>query len=89
MLLNEWNPVFAYIPLESQIEKFQNDYYNAISECHVNGNSNVFIEFMLERIDDILDEVNEQIRKSINDESEYVKRLLEEWNSMCHIQLFL
>jgi Fic family protein len=28
MLLNEWNPVFAYIPLESQIEKFQNDYYN-------------------------------------------------------------
>ena len=77
MLLNEWNPVFAYIPLESQIEKFQNDYYNAISECHVNGNSNVFIEFMLERIDDILDEVNEQIRKSINDESEYVKRLLE------------
>ena len=32
---------------------------------------------MLERIDDILDEVNEQIRKSINDESEYVKRLLE------------
>lgn len=77
MLLNEWNPVFAYIPLESQIEKFQNDYYNAISECHVNGNSNVFIEFMLERIDDILDEVNEQVRKSINDESEYVKRLLE------------
>ena len=77
MLLNEWNPVFAYIPLESQIEKFQNDYYNAISECHVNGNSNIFIEFMLERIDDILDEVNEQIRKSINDESEYVKRLLE------------
>ena len=32
---------------------------------------------MLERIDDILDEVNEQVRKSINDESEYVKRLLE------------
>ena len=22
VLLNEWNPVFAYIPLESQIEKF-------------------------------------------------------------------
>ncbi len=77
ILLNEWNPIFAYIPLESQIEKFQNDYYNAISECHINGNSNVFIEFMLERIDNILDEVNEQVRKSINDESEYVKRMLE------------
>ncbi len=77
ILLNEWNPVFAYIPLESQIEKFQNAYYNAISECHVSGNSNIFIEFMLERIDSILDEVSEQVRKSMNNESEYVKRLLE------------
>ncbi len=77
ILLNDWNPIFAYIPLESQIEKFQNAYYHAISECHVNGNSNVFIEFMLERIDSILDEVSEQVRKSTNDESEYVKRLLE------------
>ncbi len=77
ILLNEWNPIFAYIPLESQIEKFQNDYYTAISKCHVNGNSDVFIEFMLERIDDILDEVSEQVRKSANDVSEYVKRMLE------------
>lgn len=76
ILLNEWNPIFAYIPLESQIEKFQNDYYTAISKCHVNGNSDVFIEFMLERIDDILDEVSEQVRKSANDVSEYVKRML-------------
>ncbi len=76
MLLHKWNPLFAYIPLESQIEKFQSDYYNAISACHVNGNSNCFIEFMLERIDDILDEVQEQIHRSMNNESEYVNRLL-------------
>lgn len=77
ILLNEWNPIFAYIPLESQIERFQNDYYNAISVCHINGNSDVFIEFMLERIDNILDEVSEQIRKSNSDVSEYVKHMLE------------
>lgn len=45
-------------------------------QCHVNGNSDAFIEFMLECIDSILDEVSEQVRKSVHDESEYVKRLL-------------
>ncbi len=76
-LLYQWNPIFAYIPLESQIEKFQEDYYQAISACHRNGNSTVFVEFMLERIDEILDEVNAQVRKSNAMNSEYVKRLLD------------
>ncbi len=77
ILLSQWNPIFAYVPLESQIEKFQNDYYNAISACHVNGNSNTFVEFMLERMDYILDEISEQVRRLDNFESEYVKRLLD------------
>ncbi len=77
MLLNQWNPIFAYIPLESQIEKFQSDYYNAISACHVNGNSDVFVEFMLEQIDAVLDEIAAQVQKSDAAESEYVKRLLD------------
>ncbi|MGN0483046.1 MAG: Fic family protein [Lachnospiraceae bacterium] len=76
VILSRWRHVFAYIPLESQIEKFQEDYYAAIANCHVNGNSNVFIEFMLEKIDQILDEVILQINKSNTDVSEYVKRLL-------------
>ncbi len=76
ILLNQWNPIFAYIPLESQIQQFQNEYYNAISICHGNGNSNYFIEFMLERIDRILDDVTEQVRSN-SYTSEYVKKLLE------------
>jgi hypothetical protein len=63
--------------LESQIEKFQDTYYDVIAECHVNGNSDTFIEFMLEMIDQILDEVIIQVKKSNADTSEYVKRLLE------------
>ncbi|WP_252196336.1 hypothetical protein [Clostridium sp. MCC328] len=34
-ILVKWNPIFEYIPIESQIEKFQDDYYDAIAKCHV------------------------------------------------------
>lgn len=75
-LLYNWRNVFEYIPLESQIEKFQEAYYNVIAQCHVNGNSDLFIEFMLEQIDKILDDVIIQIDKSNTDISECVKRML-------------
>jgi Fic family protein len=44
VMLYRWRNVFEYIPLESQIERFQAEYYDAIAKCHVNGNSDVFIE---------------------------------------------
>ena len=76
-ILYRWRNVFEYIPLESQIEKYQTEYYDAIAQCHVNGNSDSFIEFMLEMIWQILDEVIAQIRKSDSETSEYVKRMLD------------
>ena len=76
-ILYRWRNVFEYIPLESQIEKYQAEYYDAIAQCHVNGNSDNFIEFMLEMIWQILDEVIAQIRKSDSETSEYVKRILD------------
>jgi len=76
VLLYQWRDIFEYIPLESQIEKFQSEYYDAISKCHVKGDSDLFIEFMLEQIDKILDEVTQQLETSNLDISEYVKRML-------------
>ncbi len=75
-LLARWKPVFAYIPLESQIEKFQEEYYRAISDCHSAGNSDTFIEFMLKQIDAILDDVARQAADSESELTEFVKRLL-------------
>ena len=76
-ILSKWKPVFEYIPIESQIEKFQEEYYEAISRCHAAGESTVFIEFMLSQIDKILDDVSAQI----SDKNEYlpetVKKLME------------
>lgn len=76
VLLTKWRGVFEYIPLESQIEKFQDDYYDAIAKCHAEGKSDFFIEFILEKIDQILDEVILQFQQQRSDISEYVKRLL-------------
>ena len=76
-MLAKWKPVFEYIPIESQIEKFQNEYYKAIARCHVEGESTLFIEFMLSQIDKILDDVSAQVSEDNEQLSEYLKRLLE------------
>lgn len=60
-LLSEWNPVFQYLPLESRIHEFQDGYYEAIAACHVAGNSNAFIEFILDKINMTLDWAIQQI----------------------------
>jgi len=75
-ILSRWNPVFEYIPIESQIEKFQDEYYNAIADCHVDGSSTIFIEFMLSQIDKILDDISVQISEENEQLSECIKKLL-------------
>ena len=53
--------------------KYQDEYYNAISKCHVNGNSTFFIEFMLKQIDSVLEEIATQI----NEDSEQLSDCVE------------
>ena len=75
--LTKWNPVFEYIPIESQIEKFQNEYYDAIAKCHIEGDSDTFVHFMLEQIDKILDEIIDSMKNGDESISEYVKKLID------------
>lgn len=76
-LLSKWKPIFEFIPLESQIEKFQDDYYGAIAQCRLQGSSNTFIEFMLLQTENVLRELAASLRDEDNSLSEYVKRLLD------------
>lgn len=76
-ILSKWKSIFEYIPIESQIEKFQDEYYQAIAKCHVDGESTAFIAFMLSQIDRMLDEISVQISQDSEQLSEYVKKLLE------------
>ena len=76
-ILSKWKTVFEYIPIESQIEKFQEEYYEAISRCHVAGESTIFIEFMLLQIDKILGDISVQINEKNEYLPESVQKLLE------------
>jgi len=51
------NPVFEFLPLESLIIQTQNEYYKALATCDKVGESTVFIEYMLQLIDDSLSEL--------------------------------
>ena len=75
-ILSKWQPIFEYIPIESQIEKFQDEYYDAIAKCHVAGESTIFIEFMLSQIDKILDDISTQINEKNEYLPEAVQKLL-------------
>ena len=77
VLLTKWKPFFEYVPLESQIEKYQNEYYKTISKCHKNGNSNLFIEFILKMLDETLNDVLKNINKEVNNISIQVNKLLD------------
>ena len=50
LLLSKWNPVFAWLPVESIIHDRQEEYYSAINTSNNLGQSEPFIEFMLSAI---------------------------------------
>lgn len=76
-ILSKWKTIFEYIPIESQIEKFQEEYYDVIAKCHINGESTIFIEFMLSQLDKVLDDISIQFNEENEHISEAVKRLLD------------
>ena len=76
-ILTKWKPIFQFIPIESQIQKYQTGYYNAISKCNIEGKSNLFVEFMLEMIEETLSDILSQKSLENSQLSQYVKRLLD------------
>lgn len=77
VILSNWEKIFEYVPLESVIMKYQDEYYNAIRECNINGDSTKFVEFMLRMIDEVLGELIGGVNKQLNHNNKYAKRLLE------------
>lgn len=76
-ILYKWKDIFEYLPIESKIHKYQDEYYNSIALCHKNANSNVFIEFMLKMIDETLDEVIYTSHLPLTSETININKLLD------------
>lgn len=76
LLLSKWNPIFAWLPIESIIHDNQSEYYNAINISNNNGKSTVFIEFMLSVI-------KQALQKSINDKPKNISSKSDlRWNKI-------
>ena len=80
LILTDWNDKFKYIPIEEEIYLNQEKYYNSIAQCHINGNVNVFISFMLKAIYSSIKKINKTTQKTtqkLNDNQikilEYIK----------------
>ena len=76
LILSKWKPIFKYIPIESLIKKYQLEYYDAISKSNLNGDSTVFIEFMLKMIDLSLTDLINDASLEMDNSSIYVNKLL-------------
>ena len=77
VILSNWEEIFEYVPIESQIKKYQEEYYSAIANCDHNGNSTEFIEFMLKMIDVTLEDLMESTSVQASHVSSYVNKLLD------------
>lgn len=56
ILMNDF-PVFEYLPFETLISEKQKEYYAALSKSDKEGNSTIFIEFMLQTLNKSLDDL--------------------------------
>ena len=76
VILTHWKPFFEYLPIESQIKKYQEEYYTAISNCHKQANSNEFIEFMLKMINEVLDNLLDMSTLPLTEKNININKLL-------------
>lgn len=61
LLLAKWNPIFAWIPMESALYERRPQYYKAIVDARGANDSGVFIEFTLSSLLEILMRTNSNL----------------------------
>ncbi len=50
LILMKVNPVFEYLPIEQEIKKSQEEYYNVLRQCDKEGLATKFVEYVLGKI---------------------------------------
>jgi len=75
LLLSQWKPLFAWLPVETLIRERQQEYYQVLAAADDAADSTALIEFMLHAIRDALGELlqTEQVRAQVTAQ---VERLL-------------
>ena len=80
LILSKWKKFFAWLPIESLVQKCQKEYYIAINNSNRDGKSTEFILFMLKIIKETLIELIEiqKVTDKVTDKNkEKIKSLIE------------
>jgi len=56
LILSQWQPMLAYLPVETVIKHRQNEYYRLLGEADAQSDCTLFISFLLKAIEDSLRE---------------------------------
>ena len=67
VILMKANPVFEYLPIEQEIKKSQEEYYNVLSQCDKEGLSTKFVAYLLGKIKLCLEDLVNTQRDSFTD----------------------
>ena len=73
LILSQWQPMLAYLPVETVIKMRQTDYYQALAAADKVGDSTSFIEFMLHAL---LDSMTEALTKTSEKVSEKTSEII-------------
>ena len=57
LILQKWEPVFAWLPIETLVHENQEEYYRVLQLADHSGETTLFVEFMLRMIRDALEEL--------------------------------
>lgn len=70
LLLGKWKKIFFWLPIEELIKKRQKEYYDSLVLSDKDGESTVFVEFMLKIIKDSLleMEIDKNLTDQVNDQ---------------------
>lgn len=83
LILSQWRPVLAYLPVEEVIRAQQDDYYAALSAADQRAEATPFVEFMLQALSLALEEaarsepVTHQVTDQVTDQVARLLRLLD------------
>ena len=79
LILSKWKKLFAWLPVESLVQKYQKEYYITINNSNRDGESTEFILFMLRIINETLIELVENKKttdKMTDKNSERIKLVI-------------
>ena len=75
LILSKWNPLFAYLPVETIVRNRQVEYYESLGRADAQGEATAFVEFMLAALSDAVTDIpSDQANDQVSDQ---VRRLLE------------